>query len=484
MDYFPAFLNLRDRACLLVGAGDVALRKARLLTDAGARLTIVAPEIDASLRELAENARHRIVERAFLETDVRGQWLVISASNSSDTADAVFAAANAAGVFCNSVDDKAQCSFITPAIVDRGSIVVAISSAGTAPVLARMIREQIERLLPIGLATLAALAGRWRSRVRERLSTLNARRRFWEAAFSGRAATSAIAGDVAAAESELWALLDDSQSGQRGEAWLVGAGPGDPELLTLRALQILQKADVIVHDRLVSPQVLAMARRDADRISVAKTPGRTVNSQDEINALLVHLVSAGKRVCRLKGGDPFVFGRGGEEAAALSEHGLDYQIVPGITAAAGCAAAAGIPLTHRGMATSVALVTAHGQNSVDRLDWPSLGRDRQTLAFYMAVTNFVDVSTNLVANGKAASTPIAIVENGTRPEQRIVRGKLGQLAMLAEANAIKAPAILFVGEVASIGETTAAAQRAAKNYATKSSWISEQGHRNDLRQYS
>lgn len=484
MDYFPAFLNLNARRCLLVGGGDVALRKARLLADAGARLTIIAPTVCDDLRTLADRYGFVIDARPFNDADVIGSWLVVSATNDSNVAKAVFAAASDAGVFCNSVDERELCSYITPAIVDRGAVVVAVSSGGKAPVLVRNIREQIERLLPSGIATLAELAGRWRSRVQQSIDTLLGRRRFWESVFDGPAGSSAINGDVASAESLMTNLLHGEVATQRGEAWLVGAGPGDPELLTLRALQIMQKADVIVHDRLVSDDILALARRDADRISVGKTPGCSANSQEEINALLIDLVKSGKRVCRLKGGDPFVFGRGGEEAAALSNHGIAYQVVPGITSAAGCAAAAGIPLTHRGVSQSVALVTAHGKKSVDQLDWPSLARDRQTLAFYMAVSRFSDLSSNLVAHGKSAATPIAIIENGTTPQQRVIRGNLGQLAMLAEANRVQAPAMLIVGDVAALGGDLPVAGLPVTQCVTNSHRISEQGNQNDLQQYS
>jgi uroporphyrin-III C-methyltransferase/precorrin-2 dehydrogenase/sirohydrochlorin ferrochelatase len=245
-------------------------------------------------------------------------------------------------------------------------------------------------------------------------------------------------------------LLDNSPAIQAGEAWLVGAGPGDPGLLTIRALQIMQTADVILHDRLVSTEVLDMSRRDADLISVGKTPGCRANSQEEINELLVSLVNAGKRVCRLKGGDPFIFGRGGEEAEALRDAGLAFKVVPGITAAAGCAAYAGIPLTHRNMSQSVAFVTAHGKNSVDALDWEALARDRQTLAFYMAVQRFPDLMNNLIGHGRSADTPVAIIEKGTTPDQRVIRGTLGQLTLLADAHRVAAPAMLIVGEVAAL----------------------------------
>jgi len=451
VDYFPAFLALHDRPCLVVGGGAVALRKVRLLTEAGARIRIVATRPADGMRQFADEHGHTLVERPWRPSDIDGHWLVVSATGDADVERTVFEHAAAAGIFCNAVDDIENCSFITPAIVDRSPIVVAISSGGAAPVLARKLRVEIEKLLPAGLSNLAALARHWRQRVRQQIGSLLGRRRFWEAVFDGPVSTAAIAGDIDAADAKLARLLREPWSEQAGEAWLVGAGPGDPGLLTIRALQSMQAADVILHDRLVSAEVLALARRDADLVSVGKTPGCQANSQEEINALLVDLVSRGKRVCRLKGGDPFIFGRGGEEAEALDAAGLSYQVIPGITAAAGCAASAGIPLTHRELSQSVAFVTAHGKDSIDKLDWASLARDRQTLAFYMAVRRFSELMNKLIDNGRSPQTPVAIIEKGTTAQQRVVRGTLGQLALLGEAHRIEAPAMLIVGEVAALG---------------------------------
>ena len=456
MDYFPAFLKLDGKPCLLVGGGDVAMRKARLLLAAGATLTIVSPEIVPALDKMLADARSLShVRRRFRKTDVEGKWLVVSATGDPAVEREVAAAAERQRVFCNAVDDPQNCSYLTPAIVDRSPIVIAVSTGGSAPVLARKIRAQIEALLPAGLGDVANLAGRWRGRVIATLADLRDRLRFWETFFDGRIATEVLAdrGDVA--ERLAAALLGISAGDQdgRGEAWLVGAGPGDPGLLTLRAMQIMQSADVILYDRLVSSEVLGLARRDARLISVGKSPGCSVNSQDEINELLVRLVADGNRVCRLKGGDPFIFGRGGEEAEALQAAGLPCHVVPGITAAAGCAAYAGIPLTHRDAAQSVVMLTAHGKNSVDNLDWPSLARDRQTLAVYMAVRRFPDLMQQLIKHGRAADTPVAIIERGTTPQQRVVRGTLGQLTLLAEAHRIQAPAMLIIGEVARLGSS-------------------------------
>ncbi len=467
MDYFPAFLNLRDRPCLVVGGGDIALRKARLLDSAGARLTVVAPRLSDELLGLLERKGHQYQRREVISTDVPGNWLVVSATGDPAVERCVYRYATDSGVFCNGVDDIDNCSFITPAIVDRSPVVVAISSGGAAPVLARKLRAQIEQLLPAGLSTLGRLAQQWRDRVRARVGSLLGRRRFWESVFDGPAASHAIAGDIPAAEAEMSVLLQAADRKQSGEAWLVGAGPGDPGLLTIRALQVMQEADVILHDRLVSDEVLALARRDADLISVGKTPGCRANSQDEINTLLVDLVGQGKRVCRLKGGDPFIFGRGGEEAEALDAAGHAYRVVPGITAAVGAAAYAGIPLTHRDLSQSVAFVTAHGKDSVDKLDWAALARTRQTLAFYMAVRRFPVLMNQLIDNGLAADTPIAIIEKASTPEQRILRGSLGQLVMLSQAHRVTAPAMLIVGAVAALGnEKPVPEQRSPQNCVT------------------
>ena len=410
---------------------------------------MVAPETNAAFDEFISANALQLIRRRFRHTDVDGNWLVVSATGDAGVENAVYSAASDASVFCNGVDDKSNCSFITPAIVDRSPLVVAISSGGAAPVLARKLRTRIEMMLPKDYGRLAALASGWRERVAAGIGNLRGRRRFWEAVFDSPITKLAIGGNFDTAEQKMAKLLVNfgGESPQPGEVWLVGAGPGDPDLLTIRALQILQVADVIVHDRLVSDEVLELARRDADRISVGKAPGRKLNSQEDINQLLVSLVASGKRVCRLKGGDPFIFGRGGEELEALAAAGFPCEVVPGVTAAAGCAASAAIPLTHRDVSQSVVLATAHGKESVDRLDWPSLARDRQTLAFYMAVKSFPLVMRKLISHGRPAETPIAIVERGTLPGQRVVRGRLGQLVLLAESRRITAPAMLIIGEV-------------------------------------
>lgn len=453
MDYFPAFLNLKDKSCLLVGGGNVASRKADSLLAAGARLTVIAPELDKKLKHYADSGQimHRVGR--FVPEDVSGHWLVVNATGDAQVSNEVFHAANDAGIFCNSVDDPSRCSYVSPAIIDRSPVVVAISSGGTAPLLARKIRAQIETFLPTRIGRLAALASEWRDRVKNRINNLLGRRRFWEQVFDGVISDDVLAGRMQSARSNIATLLETVTQSPKdeGEVWLVGAGPGDPGLLTMRALQLMQRADVVVHDRLISREVLALARRDAEMIAVGKTPGCKTMSQEEINELLIRLVRDGNRVCRLKGGDPFIFGRGGEEIEALARAGLRYQVVPGITAAAGCAAYSGIPLTHRDLAQSVVFLTAHGKDSVDRLDWSSLARDRQTLAVYMAVRRFPDIRSKLIEYGRSPGTPIAIIENGTSDEQRVIHGHLENLIDLAKRHEVVAPALLIIGEVAAFG---------------------------------
>ena len=453
MDYFPAFLKLQGRSCLLVGGGDVASRKADMLLAAGARLTVVAPLLCAKLEQYA--VAGRVTHRAarFAKSDVEGHCLVVNASGDAQVGKQVFDAANEAGVFCNSVDDKTRCSFISPAVIDRNPVVVAVSSGGNAPLLTRKVRAQIETILPVRLGKLATLASEWRDRVKSRITDLLGRRRFWEEVFDGPVSNDVLAGRALSAKTNIASLLDRAAGTKKrvGEAWLVGAGPGEPGLLTIRALQLMQAADVVVHDRLVSKDVLALARRDAEMISVGKMPGCRSTTQDEINEMLVRLVREGKRVCRLKGGDPFIFGRGGEEIDALAAAGLRFQVVPGITAAAGCAAYSGIPLTHRDIAQSVVFLTAHGKNSVDRLDWPSLARDRQTLALYMSVGRLRDIRDKLLEYGRSPDTPVAIIENGTSDNQRVIHGDLKDLIGLADQHDVVAPALLIVGEVAALG---------------------------------
>ena len=453
LDYFPAFLKLEGRAVLVVGGGPVAVRKANSLLAAGAAVTVVASKACAEIVALAEAGRLTLKQRSFRRQDAGRCWLVVNATGDPHTGAVVAGAAEAARVFCNSVDDIDGCSYIVPAVVDRSPLVVAISSGGAAPVLARRVRAALEALLSTNIGRIAACAGSWRARVGEAIVGFRERRYFWERLFDGRLEDALAAGGSRAMDrliaDELARAAGDTPAA--GKAWLVGAGPGDPGLLTLKALQVMQAADVILHDRLVSPAILALARRDAELIAVGKKPGSSANSQESINRLMVERVAAGDRVCRLKGGDPFVFGRGGEEVDALAAAGLPCTIVPGITAALGCAAAAGIPLTHREATQAVTLVTGHGSDPDDDRDWGMLAGGRQTLVVYMGVSRAGELMQNLTTNGRAADTPVAIVERGTLPGQRIVRGTLGQLELLVSAHRITSPALLIIGAVARRG---------------------------------
>lgn len=453
MDYFPAFLKLEGRSVLVVGGGAVAARKTKALLAADAKVTVVARRAGPDIKALANAGRLDLRRRPFATGDVQNQWLVVNATGDRQSGEQVVQAAEAARVFCNSVDDLANCSYLVPAVVDRSPLMVAISSGGAAPVLARRIRARLEVLLPMHVGRVAALAGEWREKVGEVIAGFRERRYFWERIFDGRLDDAMSRGGTRAADRLISEELEHAAQDGRspGFAWLVGAGPGDPELLTLKALHAMQTADVILHDRLVAPEVLAFARRDAELVAVGKSPGSCVNSQASINRLLVERVAAGERVCRLKGGDPFVFGRGGEEASALDAAGLPFVVVPGITAALGCAAAAGIPLTHRDAAQAVTLLTGHGKDSADTLDWSAMAGASQTLAIYMGVSRAHELMQKLTRNGRAADTPVAIIERGTTPRQRVIRGTLGQLHLLISAHRVASPALLIVGEVARQG---------------------------------
>lgn len=449
---YPIFTQLAGRAVLVVGGGSVAERKVAGLLDADAQVSIVAPDFTPQLSAWAENGRISLIFGKFNEDQLERQWLVIAATADPGVNAQVAAAAERRRLWANVVDDAALSSFQVPAVIDRAPLVVAVSTAGAAPVLARLVREAIERLLDPSLGALAALAERWRERIRGRFVDLGQRRRFLERLFRGRVAELVRRGQIAVAEASLAGELDGAPAAPAvGSVVLVGAGPGDAGLLTLKGLRALNEADVILHDSLVGPDVLALARRDAERIDVGKRAGAHSRSQDEIHALLLTEARAGKRVVRLKGGDPFVFGRGGEEIEFLHAHGIAYEVVPGVTAALACAAYAGIPLTHRSSAQSVRFVTAHCKASLDTLDWAALAAERQTLAVYMGVAGLERVRDRLVAHGRAATTPIALIENGSRTNQRVVIGDLANLPQVAREHAVVAPALLIVGEVAALG---------------------------------
>jgi uroporphyrin-III C-methyltransferase/precorrin-2 dehydrogenase/sirohydrochlorin ferrochelatase len=453
MDYFPIFLKLQAEPVLVIGGGEVAARKIDLLLRAGASVTVIAPALIDSLSTLATAGTIKHVAQEFEPERLDNVRLVIAATDKSSVNAWVAHQARSRHIPVNVVDNRELSSFIVPAIVDRSPVVVAVGSSGDAPVLTRRLREKLEVFLPQRLGILAKLAGRLRGTVKDRIEAPAARRRFWENFFDGPIASDVLAGRSDAEGEEIKQRVSESlqvasnKEPARGEVVLVGAGPGDPGLLTLRALRALQNADVVLYDRLVSEQIVDLARRDAERIYVGKAPGTAHVSQEDINALLVRLGLQGKRVCRLKGGDPFIFGRGGEELEALAAAGVRFEVVPGITAAAGCAAYAGIPLTHRDHAQSLTFVTGHCKGETDKLDWELLARPGQTVVFYMGLGHLENITAQLRQHGVPADRAAAIVEQGTQASQRVVTGTLADLAQKAREALIEAPAILIVGEV-------------------------------------
>jgi len=466
MDYLPVFLRVRGHGALVVGGGEVALRKVRWLLKAGARVTVVAPELHPELLEhvLRDGVRHAAAE--FSPELLRGTVAVIAATDAPQVNAQVAAAARARALPVNVADDAELSSFIFPAIVERSPLIVAVSSAGHAPVLARRVREQIEALLPERLGALARFMGAQRHLVQRALARL-ARRAFWERIVDGPVATHLLAGADEAArralERELFSARLGERTGAPGEVYLIGAGPGDPDLLTLRALQLLQRADVVLYDRLVSPGVLERARRDAQRVFVGRAAGEP-GQQERIHTLMVSLAAQGKRVARLKGGDPFIFGRGGEEIEVLAAHGIPYQVVPGITAALGAAAAAAVPLTHRRLAQSVTFVTGHVSER-PAADWRFFADPQHTVVFYMGVAQLPAIIARLRGAGAAAVHPAAIIERATWPEQRILRGSLADIARLANEQRASAPALLITGAVAALGAAETLATLAASDAA-------------------
>jgi uroporphyrin-III C-methyltransferase/precorrin-2 dehydrogenase/sirohydrochlorin ferrochelatase len=452
MDYLPIFLDVREQPCLVVGGGEVAARKCALLARAGARVTVLAPQLGAALG--AELAAGRVAHRAaiFRAEDLEGYALVIAATSDQAVNRAVAAAAGARRMPVNVVDQPALCSFILPSIIERAPITVAVSSGGASPVLARLLRARLESLVPAGYGRLAALAGEFRERVKARFAPAE-RRRFWERVLQGPIAELVLAGRDADARAALDSALADTRLAfSGGEVALVGAGPGDPDLLTFRALRLMQQADVVVYDRLVSQPILDLVRLEAERIYAGKERAKHALPQEDINQLLVRLAREGKRVVRLKGGDPFIFGRGGEEIDTLAAEGIPFQVVPGITAAAGCASYAGIPLTHRDYAQSVVFVTGHLQDGSLDLNWRALAQPRQTIVFYMGLLGIEQLCAQLAAHGLPAETPAALVQAGTTPQQRVLTGTLQTLPGIVQAGGVHAPTLIIIGEVVKLRE--------------------------------
>ncbi|HVN99019.1 MAG TPA: siroheme synthase CysG [Steroidobacteraceae bacterium] len=467
MDYLPVFLDLRGQRVLLVGGGPVAARKAALLQAAGARLRIVAPRRCEEIGPLCEQPGTEYLATEFEPAQLADCVFAVSATDAAGVNQQVAAAGRKAGIWVNVVDDASAGSCLMPAIVDRSPIIVAIGSGGASPTLARRVRASVEALLPERLGALARAAGERRARLRAALPDLAARQRFWEDFLDSALAQQILAGAAGATDIDagFGALIDAARdphsSSRAGVVWLIGAGPGDPDLLTLRAQQLLQQCDVVLYDRLVPAAVLARVRRDAERIFVGKEPGSHRTTQQRIHELLIHHAQRGRRVARLKGGDPMVFARGGEELLALARAGIAVIVVPGVTAALGAASGARIPLTHRGAAQSVCFVTAMGEAAA-ALDWRALAAPLQTVVFYMGAAQLPQIVARLVEHGAPPQRPAAIVEQATLPGQRVVAGTLQRIAALAEAAAVGSPALLIVGEVAEFaGGTPAAAMERA-----------------------
>ena len=453
MQALPIFMNINQRLCVVIGAGEVAARKVTMLLRAQASVTVYAPEICPTLADLVEAGRIRYQQARFADQQLSGACLVIAATNDLQVNTAVSLAAQANNIPVNVVDAPALCTFTMASIVERSPIVIAISSEGNAPVLARYLRSKIETMLPAGYGRIAAIAGEFRDKVKSKYATSQARRIFWEGVLQGPIVERILAGQEAAARIGLDQLLaDDTASQQHGEVYLVGGGPGDPDLLTFRALRLMQQCDVCVYDKLVSPEVLDLVRRDAELIYVGKSRDQHTLPQEEINQLLARLALAGKRVLRLKGGDPFIFGRGGEEIETLMQQGVPFQVVPGITAANGVSSYAGIPLTHRDYAQACLFITGHLKNGVLDLDWAAMARPQQTVVIYMGLVGLEQICQQLMAHGVAADMPAAVIQQGTTQHQRVVSANLSDLASQVAAAKMKAPCLTIIGQVVQLRE--------------------------------
>ncbi len=451
MDYFPVFLKLKQQNCLVIGAGEIAARKIELLARAGAAITVIADTIGPAVADM--QTRHTLIikHKSFEKKDVNGFRLVVSATNNIDTNKLVAQTATENNIPVNVVDNPALCSFIFPAIIDRSPIVAAVSSGGASPVLARLLRAKIESTIPQGFGHLAQLAEKFRNQVKQHIDQPAQRRIFWEDILQGPIAELVFSGKKQEAEKQLQKRIDNtSTKKETGEVYLVGAGPGDPDLLTFRALRLMQQADVVVYDRLVSAEILDLTRRDSEKIYVGKQKQNHHLPQESINQLLANLAKQGKRVVRLKGGDPFIFGRGGEEIETLMQEGIKFQVVPGITAASGCATYAGIPLTHRDHAQSCTFVTGHLKDGSVDLNWKQLSAPNQTIVFYMGLSGLEKICQSLIDYGCDETHPIAIIQQGTTSSQQVITGTLGSLPQIVANKGIKAPTLIIVGTVVTL----------------------------------
>ncbi len=448
MEYFPIFLKLKGQDCLIIGAGEIAARKIELLARSGAKITVVAPEICTSVLDIAASYPLQIREKEFTEGDIKDFRLVVSATNRTSVNRLVADAANRHRIPVNVVDNPELCTFIFPAIIDRSPIIASISSSGASPVLARLLRAKMESMIPFATGSLARLAEKFRPLVKQQITNPEQRRIFWEKILQGPVSELVFSGHEQDAERQLLQTLEQEEKQDNcGEVYLIGAGPGDPDLLTFRALRLMQQADVIVYDRLVSPEIMDLARRDSEKIYVGKKRDQHSLPQESINELLARLAKSGKRVARVKGGDPFIFGRGGEEIETLMEQGINFQVVPGITAASGCATYAGIPLTHRDHAQSCTFVTGHLKDGSINLNWKQLATPNQTIVIYMGFVGLSSICQSLIEHGCSKELPIALVQQGTTANQRVVTGTLETLPGTIAKLKIKPPTLIIVGTV-------------------------------------
>ncbi len=453
MDLFPVFLNIKGERSLVFGGGAVAARKVGLLLGCGAQVTVIAPELSEALMREKTSGSITHLATSFDSTMLPGATLVIAATDDREINETISRAAKSLKIPVNVVDAPELCSFVLPSIVDRSPMIVAVSTGGASPVLARLVRAKLETVLPTTYSNLARLAGQLRERVKQKFSRPENRRIFWEKMLGGRFSDLMLGGKTREAHEYFESALQGTEdAAPRGEVYLVGAGPGNPDLLTFRAMKLMQQADVVVHDHLVSPAIVELCRRDATRIYVGKERDNHALPQEEINALLVRLAKQGKRVLRLKGGDPFIFGRGGEEIETLSANNVLFEVVPGITAAAGVASYAGIPLTHRDYAQACIFVTGHLKDGTMNLDWAGLARPNQTVVFYMGLHGLPVLCQELIAHGLPGRTPAAIVQQGTTSRQRILIGDLTTLPELAQKAGLKPPTLIIVGEVVKLHE--------------------------------
>ena len=452
MDIFPISLKLQQQPCLIVGGGRIAYRKAVLLAKAGAVIDVIAPEIENDLLEIVRASQGQYVQAPFSpDIPLRDYRLVIAATNDKATNVQVFEACEAEKILVNSVDDLPHCRFMVPAIIDRSPLVVSIATNGKSPVLSRQIRTQLEASIPHGMGKLAEFSGKWRAAVKAKIENPDERRIFWEDLYASPLKEQVFNDNLAEADRLIEQALMEWKA-PKGEVYLVGAGPGDPELLTLKALRLMQQADVVIYDRLVSPAIMDLCRRDAEKVYVGKARSNHSVPQEGINALLVEYAAQGKRVCRLKGGDPFIFGRGGEEIQELFAAGVAFQVVPGITAASGCSAYAGIPLTHRDYAQSVRFLTGHLKEGSPELPWNELVYENQTLVLYMGLVGLEKICAQLIAHGQRPDMPVALISKGTTPDQKVVVGTLADIASKVTEHHIQAPTLTIIGEVVKLRE--------------------------------